>query len=401
MEPWWASRPRIAGFVADLLRAEIVRARHGDEALPPLPWPETLRIDGDLGADSLERLGLAAALAEAIQLHRSGIEDALLVRGGLAHWVDVATAGLARHDAALTFRTSGSTGEPRSCSHLLADLEQEAAALAVRIGPVRRIVRAVPCHHIYGFLFTVLLPRHFGIAEGDVIDARASSASAIAHRLRAGDLVVAHPEFWRAFVRSGARAPEGVAGTTSTAPCPDALASEARAAGIAPLLQVYGSSETAGLAWRDAPGRAFALMPFWRRDGGVLVRSAADGTERRVTAPDRLSWVGERDFHVLERIDGAVQVGGINVFPAQVRAVLLQHPEVRDAAVRLMRPDEGSRLKAFIVPRNDSLADTLERSLREWIDARLSPAERPRALRFGPSLPQGESGKAADWRLDA
>jgi 4-coumarate--CoA ligase (photoactive yellow protein activation family) len=259
----------------------------------------------------------------------------------------------------------------------------------------------VPCHHIYGFLFTVLLPRHSGIAEDDVIDARASSASAIAHRLRAGDLVVGHPEFWRAFVRSGARAPEGVAGTTSTAPCPDALADEVHDAGIAPLLQVYGASETAGLAWRGAAARPFDLMPFWRRDGSDLIRTAADGSERRVTAPDRLSWIGEREFHVLERTDGAVQVGGTNVFPAHVRAVLLQHPEVHDAAVRLMRPDEGTRLKAFVVPRDGRAGPELERSLRAWIDSRLSPAERPRALRFGPSLPVSETGKSADWRLEA
>jgi long-chain acyl-CoA synthetase len=33
-----------------------------------------------------------------------------------------------------------------------------------------------------------------------------------------------------------------------------------------------------------------------------------------------------------------VQVGGVNVFPERVRQVLLEHPLVVDAAVRLMRP---------------------------------------------------------------
>jgi acyl-coenzyme A synthetase/AMP-(fatty) acid ligase len=91
-------------------------------------------------------------------------------------------------------------------------------------------------------------------------------------------------------------------------------------------------------------------------------------------------------------------VGGVNVSPARVRACLLEHPLVQDAAVRLMRPEEGHRLKAFIVPRPElPPGDDWQTELRRWIDGRLTPPERPRALRFGPALPQGTMGKDADW----
>jgi long-chain acyl-CoA synthetase len=50
------------------------------------------------------------------------------------------------------------------------------------------------------------------------------------------------------------------------------------------------------------------------------------------------------------RAEGAVQVGGVNVFPDVVGRVLTAHSGVAQAAVRLMRPEEGTRLKAFVVP---------------------------------------------------
>ena len=100
------------------------------------------------------------------------------------------------------------------------------------------------------------------------------------------------------------------------------------------------------------------------------------------------------------RRDGAVQVGGTNVHLAQVRAALLRHPAVADAAVRPMRPEEGSRLKAYVVPHADAPPeDALRRALTEHVTARLSPPERPRAFTFGPALPRDEIGKAADWPL--
>jgi acyl-coenzyme A synthetase/AMP-(fatty) acid ligase len=113
---------------------------------------------------------------------------------------------------------------------------------------------------------------------------------------------------------------------------------------------------------------------------------------------DGLLVEGERRFTVGARADGAVQVGGVNVHPAAVAARLAQHPGVRDAAVRLMRPDEGSRLKAFVVP-IDPAADPepLRAALAAWIDAQLPAAERPRALSFGAELPRNPMGKPADW----
>jgi long-chain acyl-CoA synthetase len=400
MGAWWQDRERLARYMADLLRGELARARRSAEALPRGPWPESFRIDADLGADSLERMALATALSETIQLHRSGVEDALLARRQFGEWLDTAVAGLALHDGEITFRSSGSTGVPRSCTHTLEGLSQEVAALASRLGEARRIVRVVPCHHIYGFLFTVLLPERLGLPDDHVIDARSASPASVAQRVQRGDLVIGYPDFWRDFARIR-HLPAGVAGVTSTAPCPEEVACDVIASGIAPFLEVYGASETAGVGWRTEPSQPFELMPHWRRAGEWLVRERADGSAFSTRPPDDLEWRGPRHFKVLGRKDGAVQVGGVNVWPAQVRNVLLDHPGVSDAVVRPMGVAEGNRLKAFIVPTGTQkdLA-RLERELRAWIDERLEPPQRPKALQFGSSLPTTATGKPADWRLD-
>jgi len=396
--PWWTDRGALLRFVADLVAGELAVLRH--EPLLPTGWSASLSLQHDLGVDSLELMQLAGTLAEALQMARSGIEDYLLARRTLAGWLDIAATSLQHWDGELTFRTSGSTGEPKRCSHTLAALEQEAAALAALFPQRRRLLLAVPSHHIYGFLFGVLLPRHLGLQPEQVLVVRGHLPSRLAAQMQPGDLVVGHPQFWQATLDTDAVFPQDAMGVSSTAPCPDAVAQRAEAAGLA-LVQVYGASETGGLGWRSSYRDPYHLLPYLERVAGTedeILRRGPDGAMRALTPQDGLAWCGEDRFTVGPRRDAAVQVGGINVFPERVRQVLLAHPLVDDVAVRLMRPDEGVRLKAFVVPRAGT-GTGFTQELRAWIDARLPPMERPKAITLGPALPRGALGKAADWSI--
>jgi 4-coumarate--CoA ligase (photoactive yellow protein activation family) len=394
--PWWADRSALLRFVADLVAGELAAARH-DPLLLPDSWEPSLSLQQDLGVDSLELLQLAGALAEALQLQHSGVEDYLLARRTLGDWLDIATAGLRHWDAELTFRTSGSTGEPKRCAHALATLEQEAASLATLFSGRRRLLLAVPAHHIYGFLFGVLLPRHLGLEADQVLSVRARLPSQLARHLLPGDLVIGHPQFWQAALGADQDFPGDVTGVSSTAPCPDAVAERAEAAGLA-LVQVYGASETGGLGWRASHRDPYRLLPHIERADDALLRRGPDGEAQTLHPQDSLTWCGEDRFTLGPRRDNAVQVGGVNVFPERVRQVLLEHPLVADAAVRLMRPDEGDRLKAFIVPRAGA-GDGFTQELRAWIDTKLAAPERPKAITLGQRIPHGMLGKPADWSI--
>lgn len=400
--PWHRRQSALARFVADLVADELSHLRPGGVQLPERPWPSELAIDErGLGLDSLERLSIASALSEALHLHESGIEDLLLARRRFGQWLEVAAEGLGVFDARLTFRTSGSSGVAKPCPHELANLLQEVEHLASLVSETRRVLTAVPAHHIYGFLFTVLLPDRLGCNE--VHDIRLMTPVAVASFLRPGDLVVSHPAHWSILARHAARLPPGVQGITSTAPCPDPLARSLKDLGLATLTQVYGSSETAGIGTRTTAGAPFRLMPCWSRDPEVehrLLRTGADGTICPHGIQDRLEWIGDRQFRVCGRLDEAVQVGGTNVFPARVRQVLLDHPKVSDAVVRMMTPEEGSRLKAFVVPAQGTDHTALRADLWRWSESRLTAPERPKAFKIGDELPRNIMGKLSDWALD-
>ena len=401
---WWQGGGILPRVLADLLCAEARRLRPGGTPPSPDTWTPGARLDGaERGFDSLELLEVAAAFSELLHLHESGLEDYLLARRTFGEWRAVAAQALQRFSATLTFRTAGSTGAPKPFLHPLAALEREAEALAMLLpGGGARVLVAAPSHHIYGFLFTALLPKRLGNVP--VLDVRGHSPGALPSLARTGDLVVGHPAFWAAVVRAAPSGwPPEVTGITSTAPCPVETAAALATAGLSRVLQIHGSSETAGLGWRDDPHGPYALLPHWRLDAeGRLLQAPLPGrtASAALEAPDKLEWLDPRRYLVGGRLDGAVQVGGVNVSPVQVGAALQEHSGVAAASVRLMRSSEGLRLKAFIVPR-DVGADAA--ALRSELDAfaamRLSNPERPRAYTFGPALPVDPIGKATDWPI--
>ncbi|WP_281914369.1 AMP-binding enzyme [Massilia varians] len=404
---WWSHRPTLLRVLSDLLAGELALMRPGIARRPP-PWPPELDLVADLGADSLELLGLATAMEQVLGIGCIG-EERVLANPRLGAWLEAAASGLEQGGGTIRFRTSGSSGAPKDCSHLLADLWQETGALAALFADTRRIVSLVPSHHIYGFLFTVLLPRARGLDPAALLDLRGASPGAVARQLAPGDLVVGFPDFWRAFAPVAGTLPPRVFGVSSSAPCPDEVARVVTDAGLARLVQVYGSSETAGVGWRDSPDEDYRLFPYWKAgsDAGLIARRCADGGVRNFALQDRLAWSAPGRFRPLGRIDHAVQVGGVNVFPGYVAEVLRMHPLVEDAVVRAMRPDEGQRLKAYVVPRagvppeGNPEAAALRAELVAWMAERLSTPERPAAYSFGAALPRQASGKLSDWIIDA
>jgi long-chain acyl-CoA synthetase len=396
---WHADPKALQRFVMALIEAEVNRLRPDCARIAAPPWDRTLRIDEQgLGLDSLERLSVASVLSEALHLQESGIEDLLLARRRIGEWVDIAHQGLLHFDTRLTFRTSGSGGEPTSFSHSLAELQQETTFLARLVSGSVRVLAAVPAHHIYGFLFTVMLPHHIRCTQ--VLDIRYATPQALQRNLRPGDLLVSHPAHWEMMAKYATAIPPGVTGVTSTATCPERTARALAKNGLSRLLQIYGSSETGGIGWRDAPTVRYHLFPYWSRDLDDDTRLArrVRGAQRRLRAlPDHLSWSDDRSFTVRGRRDAAVQVGGTNVYPEVVRRVLLGHPQVADAAVRPMTPHEGGRLKAFVVPKPDIDAAGLSAALMNWVNTNLAVPERPRSFTIGAALPVNNLGKLCDW----
>ncbi len=102
-----------------------------------------------------------------------------------------------------------------------------------------------------------------------------------------------------------------------------------------------------------------------------------------------------------DRTANLIISGGVNIYPAEVDAVLLEHPAVGDAAT-IGVPDEewGEIVLAVVEPQagttpDDALAD----ELIEFCRARLAHFKCPRAVTFVDELPRQDNGKIYKRRL--
>lgn len=350
--------------------------------------------------DSLSLLSLCTQLSQVFHLNQLGLEDSLLRKPDLGKWTDLILSGWESGIRQMTFFTSGSTQQQRPMCHTFETLNQEAAYLAEILKGSKRIIAMVPAHHIYGFLFTVLLPCHLKIP---VIEARHLGPAALRQLLEEGDLLISHPFQWGFLVKAWPDV-AAITGVTSTAPCPAETHHQLMRLGMKRFVEVYGSSETGGLGWREAADASFHRFPYWHaatsEEDPSLARQMPDGSLQEVEAPDRLLWEGPDMFRVLGRRDGAVQVGGHNVYPNSIAQIMMEHPDVADCQVRLMRPHEGNRLKAFVVPTPEAAIEDLKVRLHRWCEAELRPPQRPAHITLGSRLPTNTMGKAADWAME-
>ena len=100
-------------------------------------------------------------------------------------------------------------------------------------------------------------------------------------------------------------------------------------------------------------------------------------------------------FYIVDRRKELIKYKGFAVAPAEIEAVLLEHPGVRDCAV-VGQPDQnaGEIPCAFVVLRDPDCGNaSLAADLSDWVASRLTHYKQPRRVEFVPSVPRNPSGK--------
>src|SRR5436305_13654053 len=92
---------------------------------------------------------------------------------------------------------------------------------------------------------------------------------------------------------------------------------------------------------------------------------------------DLVRWTPDGDLEFLGRVDDQVKIRGFRIEPGEIEAVLVQHPEVRQAAVVVHNDARGeARLAAYVATFAGAKAGA--RELREHLTERrpdhLAPA---------------------------
>jgi acyl-coenzyme A synthetase/AMP-(fatty) acid ligase len=303
------------------------------------------------------------------------------------------------------FWTAGSTGEPRGIPRTLAQLEAEAAVLErhfAHLLPDGPVVGTVPHHHIYGCLFRILWPLAAGrpfLCEpaGDPDCFR----QALAHP-RPVILVAspAHLSRLPALVDLDRVPTPPGAVFSSGGPLGRREALEWRRWVPGGVVEIYGSTETGGIAWRNqgpAPESGDwtplddVALAF--REDGLVVDSFRAGPEPR-RLEDRAEPTADGRFRLAGRLDRILKLEEKRVSLPELERALEGVPWVVRAAVV---PLPGTRpiLGAVVVLGAGAPAGraVLARALRDHLAQRFDGPALPRRWRFPRELPYDDRGK--------
>ncbi|MFO1340714.1 MAG: AMP-binding protein [Burkholderiaceae bacterium] len=383
---------------------------------------KTVLLPGDMQAATLARL--AGEVDGRLGLLPGALPDAAAVPGPLPR------EPLDLQRTRLVVFTSGSSGEPEAIGKSLSQLDAEMHTLQAAFGALvdaggpATAVATVSHQHIYGLLFLVL----WSLAAGRPFVARRLDyleglPAALGGR---PGLLVASPAHLRrvpdepalAACAGGLRAVFSSGGPLP----PEAAAESLQRLGHSPI-EVFGSSETGGIAWRQRArdGDRWQALPgiAWRIAGELLeVRSGHLPDDAWYTTNDRVRAEpgagGAPGFCLLGRADRIVKVGEKRVSLSSIERVLLSAEdgagELAEARALLLADEAGHdpRIAVVAVPTAAGralLASQGRRGLSGRLRARLlAHVERvalPRRWRFVDALPQNPQGKSTEAALAA
>ncbi|MEN3284255.1 MAG: malonyl-CoA/methylmalonyl-CoA synthetase [Solirubrobacteraceae bacterium] len=100
------------------------------------------------------------------------------------------------------------------------------------------------------------------------------------------------------------------------------------------------------------------------------------------------------------RATDLIKSGGFKIGAGEIEGALLEHPDVKEAAVTGEPDDDlGERIVAWIVPRSG--ASPTADALADHVASLLTPHKRPRVVHLLEALPRNEMGKVQKRRLQA
>lgn len=296
------------------------------------------------------------------------------------------------HQAVILF-TSGSTGVPQPHAKTWRSLMKGAGATRKRLGiePGSTLLGVVPPQHMWGLEATVMLPMQSGCPVAAGCPLLPVEMCETLERLPAPRWLVATPAHLRACVLSDTGLPPLDGVLCSTAPLTAELARSVEAICSAPVLEIFGSTETGVLATRrTAHEETFRVLD------GIRLRTTSEGIVAQggqlmgaVLLNDRLSLSSETAFTVLGRAGDLIKIAGKRGSLAALNAELTRIPGVLDGVFWMPEEHRGeARLTAFAAAPGMSKADIIA-ELRQRVD----PVFLPRPLILVDALPRNRAGK--------
>lgn len=321
-----------------------------------------------------------------------------------------------RLDTRITLFTSGSSGQPQAIHKSIAQLLHEVHTLEQAFGAHlgdAEVLSSVTHQHIYGLLFTVLWPiccnRRFDSPPVQYLEQwhgfhqhgrRYYFVSSPAHLQRYEALApLAEPSASLRYVFS------------SGGPLAAAVPERFVAAQLAAPVEVYGSTETGGIAWRQRHNRATAFTLFpgvdiaLSAEQRLSVRSPHLPDTNWFTTEDRVQQLDAHHFELLGRMDRIVKIAEKRVSLTELEQFCATHPWVAQARCCILsEPKSTLGLVVVLTEQGQQMLAhegrlTLRKALREHLQRRFEKVVLPRKYRYVSHYPLNAAGKITQAAL--
>jgi acyl-CoA synthetase (AMP-forming)/AMP-acid ligase II len=345
------------------------------------------------------------------------------------------TVSILPDDIAVMPYSSGTTGFPKGVMlthrNLIAQcLSLKGVSDAPIVVPNSHLIAVLPFFHIYGIVAFL----SYGLMEGATIVTMPrfdlEQFLQLARRYELPTLHIVPPILLALTKYPGElQLPKLKNALVGAAPLGAGLAREFNQRSGALVSQVYGLTEVTGASHlasyaraREKPGSIGGIIAnvevkivstetgkevadggqgeLWVR-GPIVMKGYFENPQATAETVDKDGWlhtgdVGyadeDGDFFVVDRVKELIKYKGLQVAPAELEAVLLTHEAVADAAV-FPQPDAeaGEIPKAAVVlkPGKTIAAE----ALMQYVQERVAPQKRVRALEFVAQIPKSASGK--------
>lgn len=312
--------------------------------------------------------------------------------------------------------TSGSTGEPKKIPVFMHQLAKEIglheSLWGADVGDFP-VLGTVSHQHFYGLIFQLLWPLTVG---------RPFSRKRVHYFEELSSYVQHYDRFTLISTPSHlTRIPDNlpcpqiagrtVAAFSSTAPLSQQASFEAETKLGAPITEIFGSSETGGIAWRrQNRSELWQLLPELDaksdpESGALLLRSPLLPSHEWMSTADRVEFTSATQFRLLGRLDRIAKVEGKRLSLTAVESSLREHKWVGAAHVAVAYNQRTELVAAIRLSESGRSAllsqgkRVLIRNLRGHLRQSLELPGIPRRWRFPEQIPVNSQGKVTQQAL--
>lgn len=303
--------------------------------------------------------------------------------------------------------TSGSTGKPKAVPQRMKEFEEDNAFIISKWGrefTERKLITTVSQHHIYGFLFGISLPFTLGCPFRRN---RVEFPEEFEKLTDVSYILIATP----AFLKRTVEVEDNLAMknvwifTSGGAVTPELAVQTEKVFGFCPL-EVYGSTETSGIAYRQQNKDQLVWTPFdnakiWLGDDGCIriISPYIKNPEGFATA-DLAEIFEDGRFLLKGRSDSIVKIEEKRISMTEVENRLIETGLVADVKVVALSNDVRQYLAAALVLNEkgrEQFKDTEKYMINRWFhDFLMKYFENvviPKKWRFMDKLPTDVQGK--------